>query len=450
MKELQSDTSIVILPADKGRCALILNRKVYLEKRMDHINNGPNQLLKKDPTTKIKTKTLKQLKVLKDNEFIDNKLYYYLKLADSPAPSFYSQTKIHKPGVPIRPIVSFRSSPLYNLNKYIANILKAHVRDENNNAKNSTTFSNYIRNVPIEDDEIMVSFDVTSLYTNIPIIDTLNIIKDYVNNDDQCTRKTAIPQDKFLLLVHLVLRTTCYTFNFQFYQQTDSVAMGGPASSTTAEISMKAYERTAITMVLHSPKVWERFIDDVYSILKRTHLENFFNHINNLHQKSKFTMEEEINVELVFLDTLLKRNNGEISVLVYRKLTHTDQYLHYNSHHQTSCKESVVSSLFNRAYSIITNKDDLHKENARIKQVLKENGYQEIIINKIFRRITNNHCLPQSQQLTQATNIKEGEIRISINLLYVEGTSEKLRRILRSHKIRSTFYIEMTLHKLFC
>ena len=79
----------------------------------------------------------------------------------------------------------------------------------------------------------MVSFDVTSLYTNIPIIYTLNIIKDYVNN--QFTRKTAILQDKFLDLVHIVLTTTWYTFNSQFYQQTDGVAMGGPASSTTAK-----------------------------------------------------------------------------------------------------------------------------------------------------------------------------------------------------------------------
>ena len=296
----------------------------------------------------------------------------------------------------------------------------------------------------------MVSFDVTSLYMNIPIIHTLNIIKDYVNNDNQFTRKTAIPQGKFLDLVHLVLTTTWYTFNFQFYKQTDGVAMGCPASSTTAEIYMQAYERTAITTALHPPKVWEQFVDEIYSILKRTHLENFFHHINNLHQKIKFTMEEESNGELAFLDTLLKRNNGEISVLVYRKPTHTDQYLHYSSHHQTSCKENVVSSLFNRAYSIITNKGDLHKENARIKQMLKENGYRESIINKIFRRITNNHSLPQSQQLTQATDIQGKEIKTSINLPYVEGTSEKLRRILRSHKIRSTFYTEMTLRKLLC
>ena len=157
-----------------------------------------------------------------------------------------------------------------------------------------------------------------------------------------------------------------------------------------------------------------------------------------------------INEELAFLDTLLKSNYGEISVLVYRKPTHADQYLHYSSHYQTICKESVVSSLFNRAYSIITNKDDLHKENTRIKQVLKENGYRESIINKIFRIITNNHRLPQSQQLTQATDIQEKEIKIIINLPYVEGTSEKLQRILSSHKIRSTFYTEVTLRKLFC
>ena len=109
----------------------------------------------------------------------------------------------------------------------------------------------------------------------------------------------------------------------------------------------------------------------------------------------------------------------------------------YITAHQTSCKKSVVSSLFNGASYIITNKNDLHKENVRIKQ--------GSIISKIFRRITNNHSLPQSQQLTQPTDIQKEEIRMSINLPYVEGTSDKLRCIPRSHKIRSTFYTEKTL-----
>ena len=111
-----------------------------------------------------------------------------------------------------------------------------------------------------------------------------------------------------------------------------------------------------------------------------------------------------------------------------------------------SSKESVVSSLFNSAYSIITNNDDLTKENARIRQMLS--GYQESIISKIFKIITNNHSLPQSEQQTQATDIHVEVISMSITLPYVESTKEKLRRILRSYKIRSTFYTESTLRKL--
>ena len=120
--------------------------------------------------------------------------------------------------------------------------------------------------------------------------------------------------------------------------------------------------------------------------------------------------------------------------------------LHYL---QPNRKENVVSSLFNRNYSIIINKDDLIKEKARINPVLKENGYQESIISNFCKRITNNYSLPQSQQQTQATGIQE-EIRMSINIPYVEGTSEKLRRLLSYLKIRCTFYTENFLHKLLC
>ena len=92
----------------------------------------------------------------------------------------------------------------------------------------------------------MVSFDVISFIKNIPIIDTLNIIKDYVNNDDQFTIKT------------------------------DGVAMGGRASSTVTEIYMQAHKETAISMALHRPKIWEQIVYDFYSILECVHLENFF------------------------------------------------------------------------------------------------------------------------------------------------------------------------------
>ena len=88
--------------------------------------------------------------------------------------------------------------------------------------------------------------------TNSPIFGTQNIIKGYVNNDDQFARKTTIPEDKFLDLDNLVLTTTWHTFNSQFYQQTDRFAVGGPASSTTAEVYMQTHERTAISTVIYN------------------------------------------------------------------------------------------------------------------------------------------------------------------------------------------------------
>ena len=124
-----------------------------------------------------------------NKEFIDNKLRYYLKPTDSPASRFYDQPNIHKPRVHICPYICPH-------------------KDQNDNARNSATFSNYNRNVPIEDEEIMVTFDVTFLYTVIPITDTLNTIKNYVNNDDQFTRKTAISRVKFLDLFNLLLTTS--------------------------------------------------------------------------------------------------------------------------------------------------------------------------------------------------------------------------------------------------
>ena len=69
---------------------------------------------------------------------------------------------------------------------------------------------------------------------------------------------------------------------------------------------------------------------------------------------------------------------------------------------------------------------------------------------KIFKKITNNHSFPQSQQQTQVTDIQEKEIRIGINSPYIDSTSKKLGCILRSYKMRSTFYTEIIWNKLLC
>ena len=118
LKNLRDDDTIIILPADKGRATVILNKEDYIRKCNDHIDNGPYQYLKKDLTESIKREARQKLQRLLDRNIIDKELYWKLKPTDSPAPKFYGLPKIHKPEIPIRPIVSYTGTPLYKLSRY--------------------------------------------------------------------------------------------------------------------------------------------------------------------------------------------------------------------------------------------------------------------------------------------------------------------------------------------
>ena len=130
-----------------------------------------------------------------------------------------------------------------------------HVKHQNNNAKNCFPFSNYIRDsIKEEEEEMMVLSDASSLYKSIPLADTLNIMKDCVNNKNQFTRKTPITQNKFRELINLVLTTSSWhTYNSQLFQETDYISMRGLASSITGEIYKQVNEETEISTTLHHP-----------------------------------------------------------------------------------------------------------------------------------------------------------------------------------------------------
>ena len=123
--------------------------------------------------------------------------------------------------------------------------------------------------------------------------------------------------------------------------------MGGPTSANVSEIYMQSLETTAITKADHSLKVWDRHVDDVFSIVRKAYLQELVDHIKNLHPQTHFTKEEETNSTLQFLDTLVQRDYDKtISVKIYRKPIHTNQYLRYASYNPTSAKQSVITALF--------------------------------------------------------------------------------------------------------
>ena len=381
LHSLKEDKQIAILPADKGRATVILNKEDYIKKCNDQVDSGPYIKLKKDPTERIKREARTKLAIVRDNGTIDQSLYFKLKPTDSQASRFYGLPKIHKASIPVRPIVSYSRNPLFNLSKYIANILKPYTQLNKQHCKNSKEFSEFIRTHTIEEDEIMVSFDVEALYTNVPIGDALTIFKELLENDEALPDRTPLLPKNVLDLSEFLLCKTFFIFNGTYYQQTEGVAMGGPPSSIVPEIYMQATETTALTTTSHPPKVWGHHVDDVFSIIRKSNLHDFFQHINSLHPKTKFTLETEENSQLPFLDTLIQRNrDNTISVRVYRKPTYTDQYLKFTSHHLARAKTRVITSLFDRTKNIISNLSDKEKEENHLTAVLQANGYPKEFI----------------------------------------------------------------------
>ena len=139
----------------------------------------------------------------------------------------------------------------------------------------------------------MVLFDVEALYTSVPIEDALAIIKELLENDETLSDRTPLSPKSVLDLLEFLLRKTFFIFIGTYYQQTEGVAMRGPPLSIVAEIYMQATETTVLTTIGHPPKVWERYVDDVLSITRKSNLHDFFQHINSLHPKTKFSMETE-------------------------------------------------------------------------------------------------------------------------------------------------------------
>ena len=171
-------------------------------------------------------------------------------------------------------------------------------------------------------------------------------------------------------------------------KQREGVAMGSPLSPVVSNLFMEHFERKALESFTHKPKWWLRFIDDVYSNWPHgdNRLEDFMNHLNNQSQSIKFTMEKEDNKCLPFLDVLtMKKQDGSFTHQVYRKDTHTNRYLHVESHHHPAQKISFFNILATRVIRV-SDRDHIAQEITHLKKALLNNGYKEKMIDETIMK----------------------------------------------------------------
>ena len=240
--------------------------------------------------------------------------------------------------------------------------------------------------------------------------------------------------DQLIKLLRFCLDTTYFTFRDNIYQQKDGCAMGSPCSPLSANAYMEYFEQKALKTAPHPPRIWFRFVDDTFTVIKTVHLEEFTDHINNIDPNIKFTREEEEDGQLPFLDThISRREDGSLKVKVYRKPTHTDQYLHFDSHHPLEHKLSVVRTLYDRADSIVTDPEDKSEELDHVKGALRNCGYKDWALFRGKPKQKSEAAKPEQEG--QDTTKR----RVFTTLPYVSGFSEKLRRAFTSAGVTTTF-----------
>ena len=151
-------------------------------------------------------------------------------------------------------------------------------------------------------------------------------------------------------------------------------------------------------------------------------------HLNSIEPSIQFTVERETDGKLPFLDTCVQRTtDGKLETVVYRKPTHTDKYLSFNSHHPRTHKKSVVTTLFQRAENLTSNNDARENECQYVTNVLKENNYPKSFLYDCLRPPTLTDCnSPEGDSAAKGFAI----------VPYIQRIAEPIRRVLNNCGIK--------------
>ena len=176
IRELKEDDSRIILTTDKGVALVVLNKEGYIRKDQ-LLNQQTYKKIPENPTFKQKTRLIKLLKNIKAEGGINEETYKIMYLTGAGSPKFYGLPKIHKPDTPLRPIVSSTGTVSYNTAKVLAKILKPLVGMSTHHLQSTKDFIQQLKDVRLQQDKSIISYDVKALFTSVPIQPVLNIIK---------------------------------------------------------------------------------------------------------------------------------------------------------------------------------------------------------------------------------------------------------------------------------
>jgi len=198
--------------------------------------------------------------------------------------------------------------PTYSLASYIHKIISKNSVKPHSHIENSYQLIKKLNGVSIEENYDLISLDVVSLFTNIPV----NLAIDSVSNRwSHISKGTKIPKNEFLKALKLILESTYFKFNNIIYKQKFGTSMGSSLSPIIAEIVLQDLEMKALKLLNIEIPFYHRYVDDIALAAPRQKINKCLNAFNSLHNRLQFTLETE-GKRLNFLDVTIINNEGTI------------------------------------------------------------------------------------------------------------------------------------------
>jgi len=432
LKNLGRNDNLYISKPDKGNGVVILNRSDYINK-MNTILNDNTKFVSVDEnayklTQRLEARLNKTLLTFMKSDKINKNTYEKLRAVGSSPGKLYGLPKTHKTGVPMRPILSALTCHNYNLAKFLVPLLSP-IATSSYTVSDVFSFVKQLQDRTDSNKTLMISLDVENLFTNVPVLETIEIILNRLFPDNSVTYH-GFTRGEFNTLLKLAVEDSYFSFNGKYFRQIDGMAMGSPLGPLFANIFLSHYESQWLENSPVKPLLYKRYVDDTLWLLpENSDIAVLMHYMNSRHNSMRFTYESEKNNCINFIGLTIchdiAQDNHKYITSVYRKPTSTSLFTNFNSFTPLSYRLSVFKSLIYRAYKLCSNWKLFHDEITLVRSMLLRNAYPSRLLDSIILKSITNLITPRPALFGP------NKERLYIGLPYAGKSSDSLRRTLK-------------------
>ncbi|XP_072403376.1 uncharacterized protein [Diabrotica undecimpunctata] len=424
---LKHHPEIKIVQSDKGNVTVAMYTRDYIQKCEDLLTDTKYyKKLNNNPVCTLQQKANKLVSDLVKENQIDQSVGKSLKIYNAIAPRFYALPKIHKPTLSMRPIVSSIGTPNGPIASFLTNIL---TETYSNNSEfciqDSFSFSSFINNFKLPTNYKLVSFDVVSLFTNLPLHTILVSVEKHW---DDISIHTTLNLANIKKLISFVFDSNVFIFNDCYYKQVFGTPMGSSISPILCNYVLDDLIEDSLQQINFEIPFIKRYVDDLILALPADSIHSTLNVFNQQNPHLQFTCEEEREGSLPFLDMSLHRcEDNVVKTQWYRKPICSNRFISYHSYHPPRMKTNLVLAMKERVKRL-SHPDYLQHDLNLLRNIFVENSYPLRLINKLIFNVpfvNRNNILTMSQSVPSAQNISAPTSVYFYALPYIPKLTEK-------------------------